>query len=256
MLFRPGLVSVTFRSLAPKDIIQLAVETRLEGIEWGGDIHVPPGDLANAREVARATREAGLEVAAYGSYYRAGESEKSGLRFAQVCETAAVLQAPTIRIWAGTGNSADVTPAYRELVVEDINRVAAMAAEAGMSVSLEFHVKTLTDTVESTLELLKVTPPDRVRSYWQPPVGQEPDVALEGLQRILPRLSNVHVFHWWPDSRTRLPLEDGREIWKRYLELAQSPNRNGWAMLEFVKNDDPEQLKRDARTLHEILGRA
>ena len=34
----------------------------MEGIEWGGDVHVPPGDEARARDVAALTREAGLEA--------------------------------------------------------------------------------------------------------------------------------------------------------------------------------------------------
>lgn len=255
MAFRPGLVSVTFRSLSVSDIIRLTVENRLEGIEWGGDVHVPPGDFTVAREVAAATIDAGLEIAAYGSYYRAGESEKAGLSFARVCETAAALRAPTIRIWAGSGDSEEVTLAYRDLVTKDIDRVGAMAAEAGMTVSLEFHSKTLTNTAASTLELLKSTAQDQVKSYWQPPVGQEPHAAREGLTMVLSRLSNVHVFHWWPDSATRLPLADGGEVWRRYLDLAQTGDRKGWALLEFLRNDDPNQLRDDAQILRELLER-
>ena len=52
----PGLVSITFRALAPREIVDLAARARLAGIEWGGDIHVPHGDLQRAGEAGRMTR--------------------------------------------------------------------------------------------------------------------------------------------------------------------------------------------------------
>ncbi len=41
---RAGLVSVTFRQLSPEEIVRVAREAGLTVIEWGGDVHVPPGD--------------------------------------------------------------------------------------------------------------------------------------------------------------------------------------------------------------------
>ena len=70
-----GLVSITFRDLSPEEVVQVAVENGLEGIEWGGDVHVPHGNLAVAKKVARQTAEGGLKVASYGSYYRFEECD-------------------------------------------------------------------------------------------------------------------------------------------------------------------------------------
>lgn len=94
----------------------------LKGIEWGGDIHVPVDAIPRTREVSRATNEAGLAVAAYGSYYRVAESEGTGLNFSAVCETASALEAPTIRVWAGTKNSEDATEDYWQSVIEGLHR--------------------------------------------------------------------------------------------------------------------------------------
>jgi len=44
----PGLVSVTFRQLTVPEIGELATECGLQAVEWGGDVHVPPGDFAAA----------------------------------------------------------------------------------------------------------------------------------------------------------------------------------------------------------------
>ena len=49
-----GLLSVTFRSLPYQRIIELAVKAGLDGIEWGGDEHVPPGNLKLAQEIGQA----------------------------------------------------------------------------------------------------------------------------------------------------------------------------------------------------------
>jgi len=69
----PGLVSVTFRQLTVEEIGELATECGLQAVEWGGDVHVPPGDFAAARRAL----DTGLKVAAYGSYYRAGVSDRA-----------------------------------------------------------------------------------------------------------------------------------------------------------------------------------
>ena len=94
MIIKGGIVSVTFRQLSPERIISLVSEGGLSAVEWGGDVHVPHGDLATARDVGRWTRNAGLEVASFGSYYKAGESEEAGLPFTSVLETASALGAP------------------------------------------------------------------------------------------------------------------------------------------------------------------
>ena len=74
-MIRGGLVSVTFRALSAGEIVDLVARAGLTGIEWGGDVHVPHGDVACAREVYQRTVDAGLTVCSYGSYYRVGSGE-------------------------------------------------------------------------------------------------------------------------------------------------------------------------------------
>ncbi|HWD79704.1 MAG TPA: xylose isomerase, partial [Kribbella sp.] len=64
---RTGLVSVTFRQLAVEQVMEVAAGAGLSAIEWGGDIHVPLGNLVNAKRVRNLTEVHGLQVAAYGS---------------------------------------------------------------------------------------------------------------------------------------------------------------------------------------------
>ncbi|CAM3063698.1 sugar phosphate isomerase/epimerase [Rariglobus hedericola] len=249
----PGLVSVTFRKLSPAEILALVKKAGLKGIEWGGDIHVPHGDLARAREVRELTLEHGLTTAAYGSYYRAGQSEGNGLAFERVLETAIELGAPTIRVWPGAAGSDVTDEEGRWKIIHDLRRIAAMAAKAGVSVSTEFHGGTLTDTNESAAQLLVEVDHPNLLTCWQPHNGEATDECVAGLREVQSRVSNIHVFHWWPTPADKHPLADGAERWGRFWPLIQDMPGDRYALLEFVQGDEPEAFLRDAATLREWL---
>lgn len=45
MKIKTGMTSVTFRKKSAENVIALVKEAGLDGIEWGGDIHVPAATL-------------------------------------------------------------------------------------------------------------------------------------------------------------------------------------------------------------------
>ncbi|MEM1158427.1 MAG: TIM barrel protein [Verrucomicrobiota bacterium] len=245
----PGLVSITFRKLTPPEIIDLCLQAELQTIEWGGDVHVPHGDLVAAKHVAQMTADAGLAISAYGSYYRAGVSEYDGLTFETVLETAQVLGASTIRVWSGNRGSADSGSAYRKWVVEELQRIATLAGNAKMRIALECHRNTLTDTYSSSRRLLDEVAHANCSITWQPHPGQDVIQSMEGLRSVLPELYGLHVFHWGLSAAERFPLEWGAEDWMNYLEIARDRENPVFAQLEFVPNDDPEQMLEDAKQL-------
>lgn len=254
-MIHPGLVSVTFRKLSPVEVVALARKAGLEGIEWGGDIHVPHGDIGRAREVRAMTQEGGLKVAAYGSYYKAGWSELNGLPFRNVLDSAVELGAPTIRVWPGLKGSVDVDEDGRWAVIEDLKRIATQAAQVGVSITLEFHGGSLTDTNESASQLLVELDHANIFMGWQPHNGEETAECVAGLRAILPKVGNIHVFHWWPTSADRLPLAEGEARWMEFLRKLRSLPGERHALLEFVPGDSVESLIRDAATLKEWLRR-
>lgn len=255
MIF-PGLVSVTFRKLSAAEIVALVRKAGLASIEWGGDLHVPHGAIGVAREVRALTEEAGLKVAAYGSYYRAGWSETNGLPFKQVLDSAVELGAPTIRVWPGGKASADHSAAERAAVVEDLLRIAGLAAQVGVTVTTEFHSGTLTDTNESAAALLAEAPHAGLLTGWQPHNGEETAECVAGLRAVAARVGNVHVFHWWPTSAERHALADGEARWAEFWPLIRALPGDRHALLEFVREDSPEMFLRDAGTLVRWLGGA
>ncbi|MHB9139303.1 MAG: sugar phosphate isomerase/epimerase family protein [Victivallaceae bacterium] len=248
-MLKTGLVSISFRKFLPAKIVQMCAKAGLDGIEWGGDIHVPHGDTQLAAAIRKITLDAGLEIPAYGSYYRAGVSEQSGLSFAAVLASAVELKTPTIRVWCGKYGSAEIDEAGRSQVVKDLYRISEMSEKEGITVSLEFHGGTLTYTNESTVELMRELDGSNVKFYWQPPVAKPFEYCCEGLSAVLPRLTNIHVFHWVPEKR---PLAEGIPQWEKYLEIAAADGKERYAMLEFVLRDSEEQFYDDAATLKQL----
>lgn len=252
MSIRPGLVSVTFRQLACAEVVALARASGLAGIEWGGDVHVPPGDDDVARRVADLTLGAGLAVSAYGSYYRLGHSAAEGLAPETVVRAAGLLGAPVIRVWAGRRPSAQADARYRAGVVEDARRVADLAGAAGLTVAFEYHRDTLTDTRDATAWLLDTLTGLPVRTLWQPQPERDRAENLADLKAVLPHLANLHVFAWTP-QRQRLPLRHHHADWAAYLALARTAPGQRYASLEFVADDEPALLPTEAETLHDLL---
>lgn len=248
----PGLVSVTFRELTPSAILELCAENGLREIEWGGDVHVPHGELRLADDVAGLTRSRGLAVAAYGSYYRLGVAGEPD--FSCVLATAVALGAPVIRVWAGNQGSREAGEGWRMTVIDDLRRCADLAAQKNVKLALEFHGGTLTDTTDSALDVLHAANHPFVGSLWQPPHGFSKEDCLESLRRMLPFLQHVHVFHWWPDHTCRLPLADGRDRWNAYAAELKKSKPEIPMLLEFVAEDSPAALAPDAVTLKEICG--
>jgi sugar phosphate isomerase/epimerase len=246
-----GLCSVTFRALSPAAIIALAGEAGIAGVEWGADKHVPAGDLRRASEIAARCRDCGLAVASYGSYIEAG---KDGQDFSAVLDSAAALGAPNIRVWAGQRGvgSAAASPAQRSAAAEALRMMAARAAASGITLSLEFHPNTLTDTAVSARALIAAVEHANLYSYWQPRPGIALPEALAELAVLGDDLAHLHVFAWTM-KRERLALAEQAALWRPVLGRSHALPRRAklqrYAMLEFVADDDPAAFRHDATTL-------
>jgi 3-dehydroshikimate dehydratase len=244
---RTGLVSVTFRQLTVDEVVGVAADAGLAAIEWGGDIHVPPGDTAAADRARRLCADHGLAVAGYGSYLRAGQCDRDEISTA--VRTAVALGAPRIRVWAGTTGTDVASVDDRIAVTRGLAELAEVAADSGVEIAMEFHRNTLTDDVDSTITLLLDVDAPNLKTYWQPPVDISDEECLEQLGQLMPWLSTVHVFSWWP-SDTRLPLAARESLWRPVLERLAGEPREINALLEFVADDSVDQFATDAADLH------
>ncbi len=250
---KSGLVSVTFRGKNTDEIIALCKKNAVDVIEWGGDVHVPSGDYENAEKVGRQTRENGIEVFSYGSYYRLGEQKEWKEEFKKVLKTAVCLQCNYIRIWAGTVSSRNAENAYFQRLEEELKQICKMAAEKKMNIALEYHRNTLTEDWQSALRLIKETAEPNLFLYWQPNPDISHEERMNELCHLKEMICNVHTF-FWEKGNIRKPLEDGVNYWKDYTHILKEKDIP--YMLEFVKDDEEKQFEEDMRVLqHQIIRR-
>jgi sugar phosphate isomerase/epimerase len=250
--FTPGLVSITFRKLTPTQIVDLVRRAGVTGIEWGGDIHVPHGRVDIAKDVAKQTTDAGLKAAAYGSYYRAGGDEN----FRPIVDTAVALKTKVIRVWVGNQGSDQADAGFRGGVIDDCRQIAELAGAAGLTIACEWHGGTLTDTAASAQQVFDAVQHPAFKTYWQPRAKSTPESNLAEIDTALPRFVGVHVFQWNQQTADKEPLADGAAVWRKYLDkLTPAAHKAGgvYALIEFVKNEDPEQFLQDAAELKRWL---
>ncbi len=238
----PGLVTVTFRPFSREKVAETAAKAGLRRLEWGGDIHVPPGDDGAAEDAVRLTALHGLEIDTYGSYFRCLPGEDAGA----VVGTAEKLGARNLRVWAGQKGSAEISEEERGAVVSGIRAVCRMVPR-GMTVSTEFHQNTLTDRFESAVRMAEEVGEANFRLYWQPNQFMDDAYNLAAVKACLPYLSNVHVFTW--SGHDKFPLADGERMWRQYIEIVASDGSDHGLFLEFTCDGSAEQLYRDAETL-------
>ena len=244
---KTGLCSVSFRKLTVEEIIEAVKAAGLDGIEWGGDVHVPHGDVEKAKRVAKLMEDAGLETLSYGTYYYPGDHAVED--FQGVIDCALALGTKIIRVWAGSKTLTEVTDEYRAKIIADTQAICDMAKPYGLTVAYEYHGWTLTETLESALQAYNEVGKENMKMYWQPSVFHSFEENMEALKALLPYCCNVHMFHWDAEY-TRYALEEGADAVKAYLDLANTNPQVAGVMLEFIKDDSIEQMKLDGATLN------
>jgi sugar phosphate isomerase/epimerase len=252
-VLRTGLCSVTYRALGAAEVGRRAREADLAAVEWGTDVHVPLEDTA-AQDAVRALAAAdGPAVASLGTYLRC---DRPSLADDGAAVLAAVRRtgAPRVRVWAGSTGSAEATRAARDAVVGGLRDLADAAVDVapGLVIGVELHDGTLTDSEEAAARLLDEVDRPAVGAYWQPGVGLPDERALAGLRLLADRVVAVHAFSWWP-AYERLPLAGRAPLWRAVLALLHERGRPTDVLLEFVPDDAPEVLPREAGTLRDLI---
>lgn len=246
-MFYPGLVSISFRSLTPEAVIELCKNAGLTAVEWGTDSHVKSADAATA--VYNAGEECNVLPCSCGSYYKLGISPAEDLR--RVLDIARCLHTDTLRIWGGNRGSAELTEADFQKMVNEGYAAAELADSYGITLCLECHPNTITDRYESELRFLNTVDHPRLRTYWQPNQFESLTYNLEAAEALAEDTRMIHVFAW--SQTERFPLEQHTDIWARYLSVFAKSGKTYGALLEFMPDDRPESLVREAETLNKLL---
>ena len=248
MANKTGIVSISFRDHSPEQILIAASEAGLNAVEWGGDVHVPHGDLETARLVRELSVAFDTEIAEYGSYYAIGKSDPS--LFEDILNTARELGTNVIRVWAHQGKASDsFDEEDYQACVADAKRICAMAGD--ITVALECHPNTLTDEYHTELKFIRDVGCDNLKTFWQPNQHRPVDYNLDSIRALLPYIVSVHVYSW--RRKERLPLAALESDWLQYIELLSAKDLN--YMLEFMHDGNIETLKETAATLKKWLNK-
>jgi len=252
-LIRLGLCSVTFRGKSAEEVIEIARANSLAGIEWGGDIHVPPGTPASrVKEIVGKCRAAGIAIPSYGSYFNVLDHPPEN--FAPVIETAALLGAGTIRVWAGWVLPDEMTPGQFEKITSTSWEIAEAASRKNIKVAFEFHDNTPTQGGDNALKVLKGIGHPNMYTYWQAVHPNDYAESLGNLEKVYPKLVNIHIQN--NDGEKPLPLGDYREMWGEVLRRLKRKDFNGYGFFEFNPDNSPEQLEKDVKLIRELLAQS
>lgn len=250
MKFIGGLVSVSFRQLSYNEIINTTLQSGLQAIEWGGDIHVPAGNIELAKTVGNETAKRGIIIPEYGSYYTLGskDTDKSDASV----DSARALGTSTIRIWASNKNRASLTKEEYISAVEDAQRLCRENSD--INFCLECHNGTITEEYHDTLNYLKDVGCDNLQMFWQPNQFRDHEYNISSLEALLPYIRSAHVFAW--EKNLRFPLASHENRWRDYLSvLKNSPSDKVFLMLEFMHDNSPLSLPDTAKTLNNLIAK-
>lgn len=244
---KTGFTTITFRKKTIDENIEIAKKANVYGIEWGGDVHVLPGDVQTAASVALKMKKNNLTTLSYGSYYKTEYETADG--FIPVIESARILGAPIIRVWAGSMGPAKADEEQFNKVVRNAQAIADEAAKFGITVAFEYHRNTLTENVESAMKLLKAIDRPNFKTYWQP----NPDITIEDNCRELDIIKDyvvtIHAFYWTPK---RALMREGMEVWKKYLNVVKGREDIN-IVLEFCLDDADESFLSDLDAIRELV---
>lgn len=242
-----GMTSLTLRNESVANVVRYAREAGIAGIEWGvSDGHMPLCDADRAKEIRELSEKNGIAIFSLGSYCNMEEKEDCD----KALETAVLLGAPIIRIWAGKKAPADCDDAYRKQIVDNTVYMARKAAAHNIILGFEYHPWTLTETCDEALWLMQSVNQENVGLYWQPQHSLSPEENLRDRNRVLPCcVGNIHIQNYNPADGYQL-LSGIADSLKLYF--GDIKDENYQVMIEFVKDGSVENLMADADTLRNV----
>lgn len=244
-----GLVSVSFRNNSPEEIVKAVKKAGLDCVEWGSDVHAPCNDVYKINKIVGLQNKYGVYCSSYGTYFRLGRDDVNDLK--KYIDIAKILGTDVLRIWCGV-KSIDLYTEYEKAdLYSDCIKAAKIAEENNVVLCMECHGASYTETVEGALELMNTVDSPNFRMYWQPNQYKTVEENIRYGKLIAPYCKRVHVFNW--DGDVRLPLSNGKAVWKNYMEILQNTDTY---LLEFMPDDKIESLKAETSALFDIVGKA
>lgn len=238
-----GLVSVSFRSHTPEEILTAMQSAGLTCIEWGSDVHCPP---EKAVQIAALQKAYGITCCSYGTYFKLGTTPMEELQ--PYLDAARTLGTTVVRLWCGSKNSEDYREEEKEQLFSLCRQAAAMAEKSGVTLCMECHNNTYTNRKEAALELMEAVNSPAFRMYWQPNQYRSEEENVAYAKLLAHYTAHIHVFNW--QGKGKYPLVEAMDIWRTYLSCFEGDRT---LLLEFMPDGKLETLETEAAALREIV---
>lgn len=246
-MYQGGLVSVSFRRLSPEEVLRAAAAAGLKFIEWGSDVHAPRDDRERLTQLRAMQDRFGVACCSYGTYFRLGVTPLGELP--GYIAAAKMLGTRILRLWCGERSAVEYTQEQREYLISQCRAAARMAEEEGVTLCLECHIRSYTETKEGALELMQAVDSPAFRMYWQPNQFRTVAQNLEYAHAISRFVTHIHVFQW--KGKERFPLKTGLAEWRSYLDRF---SQDHLLLLEFMPDDEIGSLPEEANALAQLTG--
>lgn len=245
-MYEAGLVSISYRELDFEEVLRIMVDAGLKYVEWGSDAQAPQNDIQKLQKIAEAQTKLGIQCCSYGTYFYLGVTPIEELP--DYIRAAKLLGTNVLRLWAGKKNPETCTLQEKEMLFNQSKLAAEMAEAAGVTLCLECHRNTYTETAQGAFELMQFVDSKVFRMYWQPdPYATVADNIAYA--RLLQAYTvHIHAFHI--KGSTRFPLVDGADEWKLYLKEFSGDHL---VLLEMLPDQKPGTLLREADSLRNVL---
>ena len=250
-----GLCTIAFHEKPLEEVVNIAADYGFDGIEiWGKEPHMPPTfDAEYVQKVREMVLGKGLAVSALGSYVNPLMPWYQR-HLEEAFKIAQGLRTNLVRIWSGGGSSKTISPDDRRMINFRLASLTQWAQFRQLTLGLEMHNNNLSDSIASTLELVKNVELPALKTYYQPLFGLNEDDPYDAAQKLAPYIVNVHAQNA-DASGNGCPIADGVVDYAKVIEILNSHKYEGYLEVEFVHGDDKlEALQRDRDYLASLIG--
>lgn len=242
---KTGMCTIAFRDWDLEAALDLAQKAGFDGVEiWGKEPHMSDAfDKARVERTKAMLDERGLLPIVFGSYLGdlqagwEGELERANdaLRIARELGT------DLVRVWAGAEASGAMSGAQRKECVAFLRAFAKRAEEEGITLAIERHANTLSDTLPSLMRLIEEVGSGSLRVNYQMMSLRNEDI-LEEIRQLGSLIVNVHAHNFADyEERKRRLLSEGVIDHRRMVEALREVGFEGAIEVEFAGGEDREQ---------------
>lgn len=223
-----GFTTTSFRQIRSLEkIVEIAVDAKIDCIEWGGDKHIK--SVADARRAKELCDKACIRINSYASYYRVGC--KNAAEWKKICEISSAMGARSVRVWLGRADSEKTDGATYKAIVEDMKYICTVAKEYGLIVCPECHDNTFNNNTDAFLKIHAEVGCDNFKTYFQSRYRRL-EYDLDRIERTLPYIETVHI-SYSEQSREQFPKFDPTYI-DALLDKIKQSGFDGNILIEYT----------------------